>query len=49
MGDRENVAKKAVEEDKISGSFLFKSEKALLRAMATFFDALIIQKPSLKK
>ena len=38
IGEMEKVAKKAVEEDNTSGSFLLSSLKASLRAMSMVFN-----------
>jgi hypothetical protein len=42
IGDSENVAKKAVDAERIRGSFRFNSEKALFKPMATFLKAVIM-------
>jgi hypothetical protein len=39
IGDNEKVAKKAVEDDRINGSFLLRSTKERLRALIMVFIA----------
>jgi hypothetical protein len=44
MGESEKVAKKDVDEHKMSGSLLLSSLKALFRARVTFFSSFILHR-----